>query len=116
MDGEDEESTEAQQVKVKAGPRTPTAKEVAEHEASGHVQYRSWCRHCVAARGIGQYHHARDQSDEANAIPVVCCDYGYMSDEISTEEVYPMLVVKDRKTKGYAASCVLQRRACILTQ
>ena len=25
-----------------------------EHELLGHVQCQSWCRHCAAARGVGQ--------------------------------------------------------------
>ena len=31
-------------------PGKPTPIEIAEREASGHVQYRSWCRSCVEAR------------------------------------------------------------------
>ena len=40
-------------------PEGPSRAEVAEHEATGHVQYRNWCRHCLAGRGLGQQHRSR---------------------------------------------------------
>eukprot|EP00975_Prorocentrum_lima_P052415 10986231-Prorocentrum_lima.AAC.1 len=30
---------------------TPSKREVEEHEAFGHAAYRTWCAHCVAAKG-----------------------------------------------------------------
>ena len=42
-----------------ARPEDPTPAEVEEHEATEHIQYRDWCRHCIAGRGIGQPHRTR---------------------------------------------------------
>ena len=29
----------------------PSAKQIAEHELTGHAVYRSWCRHCFCVEG-----------------------------------------------------------------
>ena len=36
-----------------------SAKQIAEHELTGHVVYRSWCRHCVASKGRAHAHSSR---------------------------------------------------------
>ena len=54
-EGEEEEE-ECEAPKRIAIPVGPTMAEIDEHELMGHVQYRSWCRHCVASRGVGQSH------------------------------------------------------------
>ena len=33
-------------------PEDPTPAEIEEREATGHVQYRNWCRHCIAGRAV----------------------------------------------------------------
>ncbi|CAK0830015.1 unnamed protein product [Prorocentrum cordatum] len=81
---------------------------VDEHYGMGHAQFRYWCRHCQAARGIGEQHRAR-QEDPETADPVVCSDYGYLADDGSEDTALPMLVIRDRRTKGYAATAVPQK-------
>ena len=39
------------EAKVLKGPVAVTAAEREAHEATGHAEYRSWCIHCVAAKG-----------------------------------------------------------------
>eukprot|EP00971_Amphidinium_carterae_P163571 3243493-Amphidinium_carterae.1 len=39
--------------KVLKGPDQPTAAEIEQHEAQGHVPFRKWCPQCVSARGVG---------------------------------------------------------------
>ena len=83
-------------------PKEPTAAEVAEHEVLGHIQYREWCRHCVAARGIGQQHRSREQEErESDGLPVVACDYCFMGQDDG--KLKPILVMKDSKTQAIAA-------------
>ena len=53
---EDEVTEEAQEVMAKRSPEEPTAKEKAVHADEECVTYRSWCPHCVAARGVGHIH------------------------------------------------------------
>ena len=45
--------------------------EIDEHEATGHVIYRNWCRHCIAGRAIGQPHRTRSEEQKARSL-VLC--------------------------------------------
>ena len=49
-----------------------------EHNILGHVQYRSWCAHCVGSRGVGQRHTSVNK-EEQTAKPTILSDYGYMN-------------------------------------
>ncbi len=72
---------------------------------TGHVQFRSWCRHCVAAKSFGQP-HARSEDVERQGtmeIPEVCIDYFFMGDE---DRSAPHLVLRDRSSGCYGATMV----------
>ena len=45
MDGE-----ELMVPRVPKLPPEPSARQISEHELTGHAVYRSWCRHCVASK------------------------------------------------------------------
>jgi len=62
-----EQEEEARAAKVPKAPEVPSAQEIEMHKASGHIQYRSWCKHCAqgraaanpsppGARGTGGYY------------------------------------------------------------
>ena len=114
---EEEESTEHQPVRSVIGPRQPTQAQIDDHEASGHAAYRSWCRFCVSARGIGTQH--RSQSEEHGAEdtdPIIYMDYGfinkdgkYVVDEREGEHTVPIIILKDSKWKCYGATTVQQK-------
>ena len=40
-------------------PSELTARQIAEHELTGHAVYRNWCRHCVASEGRAHAHASR---------------------------------------------------------
>ena len=53
-------------IRARAVPVGPTRQERDDHDAAGHVPYRSWCRACVAGRGrsdapdieiVGEFNH-----------------------------------------------------------
>ena len=77
----EEVEEEVQRPLIIRGARSPSAAEVQEHEDQGHVQYRSWCRICVGARGTGSQHRTRqgDLAASADADPVVAADYCFFS-------------------------------------
>ena len=51
-----EEPVEARRANPGWTPKSPTDRERAEHESSGHAVYRSWCEECIKATGMS--HHA----------------------------------------------------------
>ena len=75
---------------------TPTKAEVDEHEVLGHVQYRSWCWHCARMNATAAPHLAVPPPEDA--LPVISMDYGFMGQD--DDDVTPMLVVKDKKSKS----------------
>ena len=58
-------------------PRKPSTDEVEAHMV-GHYPFRSWCRYCVMAAARSD-HHSR-QADDYNEVPVISCDYGFVTD------------------------------------
>ena len=88
-------------------PEDPTPVEVEEHEATGHIQYRDWYRHCIAGRGIGQPYRTRSKEQKAKSlVPTVAMDYTFMARSEEEDRVKPILVVKDEKTQAVAATFV----------
>ena len=86
---------------------------------SGHVPYRSWCKHCIHGRGTDSA-HSRNGGEEGD-IPIVSMDYCYLYEsanerkERKKEEAegrhreimeMPVLVIKDRKSKQVMAELV----------
>ena len=47
-----------------------------EHELLGHVQYRSWCGHCAAARGVGQQHRQLSEDPVDATVPEIVLLHG----------------------------------------
>lgn len=95
---EEEAMEEAAAPLLPKSPLQPSQQEIAEHEASGHVSYRSWCKHCVAGKSTGSGHRTAPQEAE-NAVPTVSADYAFMWG-------LTMLVLKDRRTKSIAATAI----------
>ncbi len=68
---------ELQPVKLVKSPLQPSAADIEEDDATGHVQYRSWCPICVAARSTGQPHTEAPEEDET-AVPRILWDYAFL--------------------------------------
>lgn len=84
------EADEGIQPKVPRSPSEPAAEEIEAHEAAGHAIHRTWCGHCMRARGLVE-RHAQAQRQE-KGVPILGMDYFYFS---QTEEGLPHLQVKD---------------------
>ena len=78
-------------------PTAPSHHELDEHEATGHVQYRSWCAHCVRARATVNPHYKAPPKDE-NAVPSILFDYLFMGEDDGKS--IPILGIKDDKSKS----------------
>ena len=61
VDEVDEEASEGRRPKLLKPPTAPTLEEVEEHESLGHSTRRSWCGHCVRARGLMEQHRKQEK-------------------------------------------------------
>ena len=109
MDDKEEQSEESRA--VRAGQKksmTPTLAEREEH-ARTHIPYRSWCRHCVAARASNPAHGGRKFTtaveDDKDMKQVNYFDYCFMQDQSGVESA-TILVSKDRATRLVSAHVV----------
>ena len=87
MDGE-----ELMVPRVPIVPPEPSARQIAEHELTGHGVYRRWCRPCVASKGRAHAH----PSQEEGVLPEIGIDYGFFGR--GGEDVLPILCVKCRNS------------------
>ena len=69
----EEEGREAKGMKL---PKPPREEEVEKHNAR-HLPYRAWCPECV--EGFPRERAHRDQRDGERAIPIVLCDYMFLT-------------------------------------
>ena len=92
--------------RVPCAPKAPTVADREEHEATGHAAYRSWCPHCVAARGRRGPH----LTSEPGELPEVGFDYGFLGHR--RENCLTLLVGKDRRTGSLMCSAVPRKGAC----
>ena len=89
--------------KLLRSPVQPTLEEIEEHESTGHVQHRTWCGHCMRARGLHEQHSLVDKEGKnEHGVPILSADYFYMgrssTDAAEPESELPSLQVKDEYT------------------
>ena len=75
--GDDVDGDEATVPRVPNLPPEPSARQIVEHELTGHAVYRSWCRHCVASKGRAHAHSSREDGE----LPEIGIDYGFFGRE-----------------------------------
>ena len=86
-------------------PPEPSARQIAEHELTGHAVYRSWCRHCVASKGRAHAHSSREDGE----LPEIGIDYGFFGRD--REDVLPILCVKCRNSStGCMGATLVDRK------
>ena len=59
-DAADNPDAETAEARFLPGPQEPTQSQAEDHRASGHIPFRSWCSHCVRARGTGEQDSRRN--------------------------------------------------------
>eukprot|EP00971_Amphidinium_carterae_P349424 6491013-Amphidinium_carterae.2 len=87
-------------VKVRRRPEEPTAAEVLRHSVL-HEPYRSWCRICVAARGLNERHEKQNHTEDG--VITIGMDYGYLLDGAETDGSMPLWCAKDTRRWFYGA-------------
>ena len=89
---DDVDGDEAMVPRVPNLPPEPCARQIAEHELTGHAVYRSWCRHCVASKGRAHAHSSREEGE----LLEIGIDYGFFGRD--KEDVLPISCVKCRNS------------------
>ena len=104
MDDKEEQSEESRAVRV--GQKKMMTPTLAEREA--HIPYRSWCRHCVAARASNPAHRGRKFAkavEDDKDMKQVSYDYCFLRDQPGMESA-KILMSKDRATRMVSAGVV----------
>ena len=94
----EEASEETRKPQVARRPYTPTAAEVEAHLPL-HLEYRSWCPHCVAGKGISTQHRQRIGDKEELGI-TLSLDYCFMTADDVESDMRAILVCNDHSKKG----------------
>ena len=63
---DDAEEVTARNPRVAKRPAAPTKAMVLAHEVH-HADYREWCAHCVAGKGVSHQHRSSEKEEDANA-------------------------------------------------
>ena len=109
---EDEEGEdEVEEHKIGKDLKLPTESEVEAHRAAGHWPYRSWCEHCVAARGLGTQHRSPSESSERK-IAVLSLDYFFLTSGgvvQAEDESATSLDLEVQVDAGIAVKCLAMR-------
>ena len=94
-------TTKCKLIMARAVPVGPTRQEREDHNAAGHVPYRSWCRACVAGRGRSDAHLT--SRSFVSATTTIGIDHGYLEDKVTLGEQEagptPILVTRSSTTQ-----------------
>ena len=95
----DEEETFGERIpRVPRRPLAPTKAEVEAHMPL-HVDYRSWCPHCVAGKGISHHHATVTEAIEKMG-STVSVDYCFWVPEEAEDDMCPILVAYEDTTRA----------------
>ena len=89
--------------RVKRRPDMPTTQDIDEHFPL-HLNYRSWCAHCVAGRGVSDRHMSGDKSEEPLGV-TWHADYAFMKND-EEDGMQPCLIFFDESKNCFWALCV----------
>ena len=102
---DDVDGDEAMVPRVPNLPPEPSARQIAEHELTGHAVYRCRCRHCVASKGRAFAHSSREEGE----LPEIGIDDGFFGSD--KEDVLPILCLKClNSSTGCMGATVVDRK------
>ena len=94
------EGEESRKPNVARRPHTPTKQEVEDHLPL-HLEYRSWCPHCVAGKGISDQHRRDMHGDGEDLGITISLDYCFMTADEAEEDMRAILVCYDHSKSGF---------------
>ena len=77
--GDVDEEDIARNPRVARRPTAPTKSMIMAQE-SHHADYREWCVHCVAGKGVSHKHCTSDRESRSDTAEF-CLDYAFMTEE-----------------------------------
>ena len=77
---EDRPEYEVRKQKTARRPLLPTKAEIDDHYPL-HLNYRSWCKHCVAGKARSNQHIQNKEEDRVRLGTTLNADYAFMSGE-----------------------------------
>ena len=89
--GDPGEADESRKPQVARRPVTPSKAEVESHLPL-HVEYRSWCPHCVAGRGISMQHRQNTTEGPSELGITISLDYCFMTAEERDQDMRATLI------------------------
>ena len=97
------EDIEVRRHKIGARLILPTKAEIAEHYPL-HLNYRSWCKHCVAGKARATQHRTKDLNEERLGV-TFHADYAFMGGEYNEQEdgMQTHLVLYDDEKDSFRA-------------
>ena len=102
-EGAEEEGEEGREARRLPIPNGPSKEEREKHNLT-HTPYRSWCPHCVRARGRNTPHRKGEKESES-LIPRISFDYFFLTKEDESGNKNPMIAMVDENTgEKYARS------------
>ena len=110
MSAEVENCEEIRAPRVARRPYTPSKTEVEAHYPL-HLEYRSWCPHCRAGRGISMQHRYCPDVDESHIGVTWSLDYCFMTPEDAEDDMHAILIVYDHSKHGLWALAVDRKGA-----
>ena len=105
VNDEDEEPLEAEIPTVRINPKNPTRREKQEHEASGHVFYRSWCDAWVDGRCVGGQHRIELLEEEERENNNSDCSFRFRFLDTGKRRHVPILICRDSRYRQTGATC-----------
>ena len=94
---EELEELEARTPVIARKPKTPTKAEIDAHFPL-HADYRDWCPHCLAGKGISNQHRRGDNAESIGT--TVSMDYLFMVPEEEDENMDAVLILYDTNRKS----------------
>ena len=101
---------ETRKPQIARRPNAPTKAEIEEHLPL-HLEYRSWCPHCVAGKGISNQHRQNLDGHSGELGPTVSLDYCFMTADEEEEDMRAILVGYDHQKSGFWALPVERKGA-----
>ena len=98
---------EARHPRIARRPKMPTKAEVDAHMIL-HAEYRDWCHHCRAGRGVSHQHRRSKEEVTGREYSI---DYAFTTAEDVGEDMCAVLVGYDHDSKGIWALAVDQKGA-----